>query len=144
MTHPRIDFYILKNGDKNSLLPFLCKLIEKALNKEETLYIHTQDKQQAEVIDDLLWTFNDISFIPHAIVNNIIDEVPPVLIGYGEIPAVEHTILINLNADIPSDLSAFQRVIEIVTQDAEQKNQSRLHYKTYQAQDLEITSHEIA
>ena len=33
--------------------------------KQQWVYIHCQDKQQAHAIDELLWQFEPSAFVPH-------------------------------------------------------------------------------
>ncbi|PLX43141.1 MAG: hypothetical protein C0608_00340 [Deltaproteobacteria bacterium] len=58
----------------------LCKYIEDAVERGERIYIWAESSQLAEYLDDLLWTYNESSFIPHARWNDC-DISEPVAIG---------------------------------------------------------------
>ena len=66
----RVDFYILAQSDERARHVLACKLAEKAWRLDNTVYIHTRDRSDAESIDELLWTFRDGSFVPHGLASN--------------------------------------------------------------------------
>jgi len=51
--------------------------------------------------------------------------------------------LINLNDKIPASFEQYQRVIEIVSQQAEQKQRAREHFKFYKERGFTPRSHDI-
>ncbi|MDC1092465.1 DNA polymerase III subunit chi [Hyphomicrobiales bacterium] len=57
-----IFFYKLKN---TSIDLFLISLIEKSISKNWNSLVLLDNTERMEEINDLLWTFNDTSFIPH-------------------------------------------------------------------------------
>lgn len=91
----------------------------------------------------MLWNFNDISFIPHALSTAANNRDIPILLGYDVIPERQHEILLNLNTEIPAQAEHFKRIIEIVYQDPEAKKNARAHYKTYQERDFPLKSHNL-
>ena len=67
----RVDFYILAQPDERERQLLACKLAEKAWRPDHSVYIHTRDPADAEHLYDLLWTFRDGSFVPHAYRNRL-------------------------------------------------------------------------
>ena len=57
-----IFFYKLKNL---SIELFLISLIEKSISKNLNSLVLLDNIERMEEINDLMWTFNDTSFIPH-------------------------------------------------------------------------------
>ena len=57
-----IFFYKLKNL---SVELFLISLIEKSISVNWNSVVLLDNVERMEEINDLLWTFNDVSFIPH-------------------------------------------------------------------------------
>ena len=138
----RADFYIVENP----AVPyrFVCQLADKVRNEGYDIYIHTASREEAATIDDLLWTFRDISFLPHAVIDSA-DAVEncPVIIGWeGETPA-QRRALINLSGAMPDNPGVYERVIEVVPSDPAGRQQARLRYKDYRARGLEMHSHNI-
>jgi DNA polymerase III subunit chi len=136
----RADFYIL--NDSTSASRFSCTITSKACAQGNSVYIFTKDNETASKIDDLLWTFQDISFLPHAKIDKEESNVP-VIIGWpGEKPP-QADVMINLTDSIPNGVESFARVIEIVEQDPKLRENGRLRYKAYRELGFEMFKHEI-
>ena len=64
----RADFYIV---DVPAIpYRFVCQIADKVRNEGYDMYIHTASREEAATIDDLLWTFRDIGFLPHAVIDS--------------------------------------------------------------------------
>ena len=85
----KASFYIIDKPDLKARDLFACKLIEKAYNSKCKIYINASSIEEMQNIDTQLWTFRDISFIPHEIFNNKNSNCQ-ILIGYNAIPPIEH------------------------------------------------------
>ena len=118
-------------------------LTGKALTRGNQVHIHTNSRESAALMDDLLWTFRDISFIPHALADETVEHDCPVAIGWNGIVPSSAEILINLGADIPAFVRSFTRVMEIVVTDAASRQQSRDRYRRYRDMGFELHSHEL-
>ena len=138
----RVDFYIL-TADESSRDRFACALTGKALCQGRQVYIHTGSRESALLLDDLLWTFRDISFIPHALADDKAGGNGPVCIGWDGDSPVSGDVLINLGTDIPASAADFSRVMEIVVTDAASRQQSRDRYRRYRELGFELHSHEL-
>ncbi len=53
----RIDFYVLQAGAHLDRERLVCRLANKAFEQGQPLYIHAAASEEAERLDDLLWTF---------------------------------------------------------------------------------------
>ena len=143
-----IDFYVLGDSKPNARQILACKIAEKAYKQGCKIYIHTDSEQQTIVMDKLLWTFRQGSFIPHFTAsqsgmteNN--DKEMPVLIGHEAEPECTPDVLINLSHEIPGFFSRFERVAELITEDAEQKKKGRERYKYYRDRGYELRNHTL-
>ena len=71
MSSTRIDFYLLQDVADNeekasqSKYALACRLIEKAYLRGHKVFVFCNNRQEAETLDELLWTFKEDSFIPH-------------------------------------------------------------------------------
>lgn len=140
---PRVDFYVTQATGDNASLQLVCKIINKAYTQQQGVYVHCANKAQAQQLDDMLWLFDDISFIPHALANATLKQQPPVLIGDGTHQPSSTDILINLHPELPAKPEQFSRIIEIVLADDACKKISRRHYKAYQTLEFPLKSHTI-
>jgi DNA polymerase-3 subunit chi len=139
----RVDFYILPEGAGTDR--FACSIAKKAWSTGNRVHIHTQSEEKAKGMDDLLWTFRDISFIPHELYNDdsIVDEDTPITIGYGNAFPEQSQVIINLDLEIPAFVTKFNRIVEIVGGDENNKKFARQRYRQYKDGDYETHDHKI-
>ncbi|HAU0817594.1 TPA: DNA polymerase III subunit chi [Legionella pneumophila] len=143
MSPIRVDFYLLASSLPESRWLVACRLIEKAYTKGHTIFVFCDNQQQAEYLDELLWTFKDDSFIPHNLQGEGPEPPPPVQIGYQKEPRGFTDILLNLSTNIPIFYTRFKRIIELVSNVEHEKEVSRLHYKEYRYKGCELHTHSI-
>ena len=75
----RIDFYQI-TGDQQA---FTCRLIDQVYRRGHQIYVHTASMEQAERLDEDLWSFRPDSFVPHALTGQ--ELVVPVRIGFDHL-----------------------------------------------------------
>jgi DNA polymerase-3 subunit chi len=140
----RVDFYVIAAAGEASRQQFACRLAEKAYRLKHTVHVRVAGREQAEQVDELLWTFRDGSFVPHEVLKEQPAEAP-ITIGFGPADAGRRApeLLINLTDELPKDVEAFPRIAEIVTSDDECRRRSRKLYADYRAQGHSLESHEI-
>jgi DNA polymerase-3 subunit chi len=122
---------------------FACRLIEKAYLLGHKMFIYCNNKQDAETLDELLWTFKEDSFIPHNLQGEGPENPPPVQLGYELEPRGFSDILLNFADTIPVFFNRFQRIMEIVPNEEQAKEISRLHYREYRARGCLLKTHQI-
>ncbi len=138
MSQIRVDFYLLNDKEPQAKWLVACRLLEKAYLRGHRVFVFCDSKEQAETLDELLWTYKDDSFVPHHLQGEGPEPPPPVQIGYGQEPRGYNDLILNLSNHIPTFFIRFRRIMEIVgTLDAEKEN-SRQHYKEYKARNCEI------
>ena len=118
-------------------------MASKAWTAGNNVYIHTDSEDTTKKLDDMLWTFRDISFIPHEIYNGNENIESPVTIGFGNLSPNHQQVLINLDGKIPEFANKFERVIEIVENNDKKKERARDRYRQYKDNDYEIHDHKI-
>ena len=135
----KIDFYQLESGryqpDK-----LVCSLCQKAYKNNQKVLLLTNDQQQTDRLDRLLWTHDEESFLPH-------DQqeqegfITPILVNHEANPRGERELLINLSHEIPVFFAQFERVFELVTEN--NKASSREHFSYYRERGYELNHHKI-
>lgn len=140
----RVDFYLLASNEADTRWLVACRLLEKAYLKGHKVYVHCDNQQDAETLDELLWTFKDDSFIPHNLQGEGPHIPPPIQLGYDQSPKGFHDILLNLSREIPSFFTQFKRVMELVSNLESEKERSRAHFKEYRAKKCELYTHQVA
>ncbi len=138
----QVDFYILKqsSGDK---LKLTCRLVEKAWKSGHRVCINTDSVQQANQLDELLWTFSEQSFVPHDLADAENAGLSPVTIFTDLQDTDEHDVLINLGQEIPKCFSQFDRLLEPLDQQPDNLDNGRKRYRYYRDCGYEINNHEI-
>lgn len=138
-----VDFYILKDEAPQAGMQFACRLAEKIFKDGHQVYINTTSGQQLKQLDDLLWTFRQGSFLPHAVCTSNEPEAAPILLGHAIEPDGPSDVLVNLAEDIPAFFSRFSRVTELVSGDDTQREMARTHYKFYKDRGYTVRSHQL-
>jgi DNA polymerase-3 subunit chi len=141
----RADFYYITGEDN---LHFACRVLEKAYQNKHQVYVHVATELDAQKLNELLWTFQQGSFIPHAIASTYEQDPPPIEIGFGakyQLPK-HRDIVMNLasQADIAKATVEFDRVIEIIAGDKALQTLSEKNKSFYQQHDVEIKEHQIS
>lgn len=139
----RVDFYLLSAAAGNTVAA-VCRLCEKAVTAGNRLYLHTPDGGLADEVDGALWSFKQGGFIAHERHTGaaIEDPQPPVLIGAIEPPATHRGVMINLGDEVPDWFSSFERVLEVVPEDAALRAKSRERFRYYRERGYELKTYE--
>lgn len=145
----RIDFYILQENASEARWRFACRVVDKALRSGHTVLLTVDSSEDAQQLDDLLWTFKPESFIPHQVFDSRSDTAAtaPVAIAtntLGDHQLHEHRgLLINLGSSIPAWFSRFERLSEIVIQEPAVLKNTRDHFSFYRERGYPIEHRKI-
>lgn len=137
----QVDFYILAQAQQRAL--FACRLAEKIYYLGKRVYIHVANEQQVRKLDDLLWTFQSGSFVPHECYQESHSAQSPVVIGSDTQPALDADVLINISDELPIFYAKFARVAEIVDDEDAVKLKARDRYRIYRECGCTMVSHPI-
>jgi DNA polymerase-3 subunit chi len=137
-----IAFYNLGHVNYDELQRYACRVLEKAYRQQEKIFVLCENERDANYLDDFLWTYNDIAFIPHQLVNQP-ELVAPIKIGWESSQAQTETILVNMRESIPENHQQFSRIIEFVINEEPWRNQSQKKYKSYKSNGYEPVVHNI-
>lgn len=138
----RIDFYVGKTSSLQARLLLTCKLALKAHAQQLHTYIHTDSFATSGKLDDMLWTFNDLAFIPHALASSA-DETVRTLIGHDHEPMENCGLLINISNEIPEFFSRFERLAEIIDQEQPVLLAGRKRYQFYRDRGYTLEYHQL-
>jgi len=146
----QVDFYILADTSGRDLKRMVCQLCEKALAQQMQIFIYTNSIEQAEQLDDLLWSFKADSFLPHKLLtqNDETDESYscPILISCeldNKISAVKYPFLINLSNTYSDSFQDFKRIAEMIDKDPEQKQAARKRYRLYLDKSCDLNKYDL-
>jgi DNA polymerase-3 subunit chi len=141
----RVDFYVLKSAAAKQRWAFACRLTEKAYLKDLKIVIVNDTLADAKALDELLWTFNERSFIPHQICldEQSVDPATPVhlTVESSALPAAD--LLVNLAHRLPAQLERYARIAEIIDADEERRRLGRERFKAYRDLKFTLETHQI-
>jgi DNA polymerase-3 subunit chi len=150
----QVDFYIWKTGifaaenyessadkEKESYLLRLCSLIQKIYAKYPKIVVQCRDEDQKNRLDDLLWTFDPNSFLPHGTDKNA-TETTPIFLSQQLPDNRPMEVFINLKNYSPEVVQTL-RMVEWVYPIASEIDLARNRYRQYQSKQYDLKSHLI-
>jgi DNA polymerase-3 subunit chi len=142
---PQVDFYLLGAADSRARLATACRLAEKAFDQGLRVAVRTSGPAETAELDELMWTFSDRSFLPHAVwpAEPAVAGHTPVLIASGALPDSHRDVLINLAAEPPPGAGGFARICEIVGADETARRAARVRWRSYREAGSAPESHSL-
>ena len=139
---PRADFYLIaKPRFRADPLLLVCELAKRAFANGQSDLILARSLEQAELLDEKMWEFDADAFVPHQIAGDEDDAITPVLIVPPGVSTPHRALVINLRDEAVT--GTFERVLEVVSDDAAQRAGSRERWKAYKAAGIEPVKHDM-
>lgn len=140
---PQVDFYLLAGSAPQGRERFVCRLAELAWQRGHGVYIYTSRPGQANFLDRLLWTFRDISFVPHDLYPQTPESIAPVRIGAQAEACPGTDVLITLAPEVPTFFLAYPRIAEVLDESTGTRDAGRARYRIYRNAGVTLNMHEI-
>ncbi len=141
-SRPRIDFYKLNTQNSASISRFCCQLTDKVVKMGHSVFIRTKDERETRLLDDMMWTYSDSSFLPHQTLDENPDTDAPVIIGHRAAPSSGY-LLINLSDERPENIHNYERIAEVVNEAPDTLHTGRVRYAAYKKEAFTLHYHEI-
>ena len=129
-------------------LAYACRLLRKAMRKVAGISV-LGDVGDMERLNRQLWSFESAEFLPHVFVRGDAAVAPALvrtplwlLTDLAQLPA-EHKVLVNLGAAPVRSVERFDRLVEIVSTDANDRDAARLRWRHYAGLGLPIQKFEV-
>ena len=136
----RIDFYF-NVLDKQKII---ADLVQSALKKRRQITIFALDEIAASKVSADLWQIKPEYFLPNVQSNNLHASKTPVVVGFqgddSTHDLMQDDMLINLTAHEPIFFSRFTQLVELVSDDEQDKMAARARFKFYRDRGYEIKS----
>jgi DNA polymerase-3 subunit chi len=136
----RIDFYTHVE-DK---LKTACTLAGKAQGLGLNVTVFCPDPEAAQRFDRMLWMTPSISFVPHCAPDDPLAAETPVIVDHRGENLLHDQVLINLRPEWPPFFSRFQRLVEIVGREDDDRAAARDRFRFYRDRGYEISTHDLA
>ncbi len=143
---PRVDFYVLEGADDRARLVYACRLVEKAFQQQNTVCVTLDTPAAAEAFDNLLWTYADHSFVPHALAVDAAASagpapLTPVHVGCGVPVAAD--LLVNLGQEVPAFYDRYARVADFVDAQPARRDAGRRRFAQYRDRGHTPQTHKV-
>ena len=134
-------------------LRMACQVVRKRVLAGQRLVVYCKDGSRLAAFDRMLWAFDDTAFVPHVLANDPLAPETPVVLTAGEPlqalqaagqPDQAQPWLLNLDDDCPPGFDAFERLLEIVSDDPDDKQAARQRWRTYQTAGHVPQSHDLS
>jgi DNA polymerase III subunit chi len=124
-----------------------CRVVRKAVGSGRTVLVFSRDAQRLSRLDSALWTFSALDFLPHVYADSELADRTPVWLTMTPTCERDRDVLLLLDDKTAPDFEhwfrRFERVIEIVSNEAEDRALARARFKAYREQGFAPGSHEI-
>ncbi|SNS98280.1 DNA polymerase III, chi subunit [Noviherbaspirillum humi] len=132
----RIDFH----SNVPDKLLYACRLVRKARGANFQVVVLAQDAPMLNRFDELLWTFSDLDFLPHAQSHEPHAAMTPIILTADDEAELPHRqILVNLSDRTPAAFASFERMFEIVSSEENDRALGRERYRYYKDRGYPLT-----
>lgn len=126
-------------------LVYACRLLRKACNRGLRTVV-TAEPAVLEALDRTLWTFSQLDFLPHCTAHAPARMLAasPVVLADSLATAPAYAVAVNLGHGLPQGFEKFERLIEVVGQQDDDRQTARQRWKHYAQRGYAITRHDLA
>ncbi|MBA3771566.1 MAG: DNA polymerase III subunit chi [Ramlibacter sp.] len=127
-------------------LGYACRLVRKAVASGAKVVV-TGEAGMLRELDTALWTFSALDFVPHchsAAASESVLAASPVVLADSPRSAPHQQVLVNLGLTVPDGFEGYERLIEVVTVEDEDRQRARQRWKYYADRGYAITRHDRA
>ena len=114
-------------------MAYACRLLRKAVAKGAKVVV-TAEPGMLRELDRTLWTFDALEFLPHCYGDATpaaVREASPVVLADSARTAPHQQVLVNLGTEVPDGFERFERLIEVVAVEEDDRAQARRRWKHY-------------
>lgn len=134
-------------------LRMACQVVRKRYLAGQHLVVYCTEGSRLAAFDRMLWAFDDTSFVPHVLANDPLAAETPIILTAGDPwQAAQAAVagdqpqpwLLNLDDGCPPGFEAFERLLEIVSDDPDDKQAARQRWRVYQGAGHAPHSHDLS
>jgi DNA polymerase III subunit chi len=139
----RIDFHFNVPNREH----YICRLLRKIYRAEQRAVFYSPELSLVQSIDQGLWAISETDFIPHVhLTDNEIDfstVVEPIILVNNELETPHCDILVSVSNETPSFFSRFERLIEIVSPEINDRTIARQRWRWYKDRGYGIQTFDV-
>lgn len=126
-------------------LAYACRLLRKAVGSGARVVV-VADHETVVRLDADLWALSPTEFLPHwtgTSEASLQRRSPLVLVTHVDQALDQSGVLVNLAALVPEGFEAFERLIEVVSMDAQDRDLARARWRHYTERGYQISRHDL-
>lgn len=121
-------------------------LVARTVHKRGlSLALWSSDRERLKRLDDLLWRFDDLAFLPHAEAGSPLAAETPI-VWSTDLSKLSGDVLLLLDDHLPpawkDDFERFTRIIDVVSTEPQELQLSRERYRAYRAAGVELAAYD--
>ncbi|MDR2154846.1 MAG: DNA polymerase III subunit chi [Burkholderiaceae bacterium] len=127
-------------------LAYACRLLRKAYGAGKPVGVVAPPPMLKD-LDAALWSFSALDFIPHCVASAPADMLAstPIVLAPDCAALPPHArVLVHLGADVPDGFEHFERLIELVSADDDDRAKARRRWRHYANQGYAIAQYDLA
>jgi DNA polymerase III subunit chi len=141
----QVDFHF-NAADK---LEYVCRLLRKIYKTGKKTVVFCSDSQQLGRLDQALWSFSPLDFLPHVRVGDPLAAITPIILlnqasDTAQLEITHHDVLVNLGRTMPPMFSRFDRLVEVVEEAEEDRLQARIRWKFYKDRGYPMNTYDLS
>ena len=121
-----------------------CRIASRAVAAGRRLAIRIPDEPMRRRFDQLLWTAEPRSFVPHVAADSPLAGETPIVFGGADEDWPHRDVLLNLGNDEPSGFEGFAMLMEVVGTDEPSRLAARARWRDYKARGMAPIPHDLA
>jgi DNA polymerase-3 subunit chi len=125
---------------------YACRLVRKALGTGAQVVV-VADETLIVQLDSDLWSLSGTDFLPHCVAaapTSVQTRSAVMLVTHAEQAPQCTGVLVNLTDTVPQGFERFDRLIEVVSTEADDRVVARGRWRYYSEQGYSITRHDLS
>jgi DNA polymerase-3 subunit chi len=135
----RIDFHV----NASDRIGYACRLVRKIHRAGQHVVVCCDDPVRLSAFDEALWTFSPQDFVPHVLASDALAGETPVVLSATADGLPWHDVLVNLGDTTPTGFARFERLIELVTREDDDRARGRERWRFYRDRGYPLTTHDV-
>ncbi len=130
--------YIADEADFAKVLP---KALEAIIAKQNRVLVYCADKKRLGELDNYLWSFEQLSFLPHVTEDDELQEETPILLAGTFEKANNRNVVVALEPKFHEEFKRFERMVYVHKNALENAPSFNEFINELKAQNIEITQY---
>ena len=118
-------------------------MAKRAYEDGRKLIVYAPSPGLADEFDRLLWTFSQLSFVPHVKAAHPLAADTPIVIAHDDTGLTHHEALLNIGDEPPPFFSRFDALREVVSGGADDRANARARMKFYKSRGFQVQTQDM-